>query len=273
MRSRHSIAERIRSASRGVLNHPDLVRNRAFGALNYWPVSPLSSVRLRKVPYFCINLKSDRKRRLLALRQARKMGLENFRFVEGIVGANLDIQELIDDGLYDDRAALRFHGRSLSPAEIGLSLTHASIYKMIVEEGLDEAVILEDDVLFLTRNLDGFDKWSIPESFDVLFLHAHVDEAPPRGKIADHIFSDASYQASSVAYLVSHKGAVKLAAGALPVVHASDGLLGRAMSWNGNGPHAFRQQGANFELSSYIIYPPAALNGSTCHFFSSSISG
>ena len=273
MGQHRTLVRRIGSAFGSALRRPDLVRNRIFGALNYWPVSRVTNARLRKVPYFCINLKSDEKRRHLAAGQARRMGLEDFRFVDGIVGVNLDIEKLIADRLYDDAAARRFHGRSLTPGEIGLSLTHAGIYETMIEEDLDEAVILEDDVLFLSRNLNALELSLVPDDFDVLFLHAQLDEDPPRGKIADRIFSDASYQASTVAYLVSRKGAKKLANGAFPVVHASDGLLGRAMPWEGDAPHPFRQQGAGFVLTSYIVHPPGALNGSTCHFIGSSISG
>lgn len=248
------------------LRRPDLLRNRIMGAMNYWPVSRLKNQHLRKIPYFCINLERDKRRRVLAERQARQMGLEDFRLVKAVLGVNLDIDALIADGIYNDEAARQYHGRSLSKPEIGLSLTHANIYKTIVEEDLDEAIILEDDALFLPRNLDAVDYSAVPAEFDVLLLHARVDEKPPRGKIADRIYSDDSYLASTAAYLVSRKGARKLAEHALPIVHAADGLIGRAMPWHGDQPHEFRQQGVDFEIESYIIYPPGALNGSICHF-------
>ncbi|GKY88147.1 glycosyltransferase family 25 protein [Sinisalibacter aestuarii] len=272
MEQRRGPIRKLVSAARAAVRRPDLVRNRILGALNYWPVTRLRNERLRKVPYFCINLEKDVQRRKLAERQARTMGLEDFRIFKGIVGVKLDIDQLIADGIYDDAAARRYHGRPLSPAEIGLSLSHANIYKTIVEEGLDEAVILEDDVLFQPRNLDAVDWSAIPDDFDVVFLHAQLDQKPPRGRIADRIYSDESYLASTVAYLVSRKGAEKLAKGAFPVVHAADGLVGRAMPWHGDTPHEFRQQGVNFDLKSYILYPEGALNGSTCHFIGSSIS-
>lgn len=265
---RHLMSDPLRA-----LRRPDLLRNRIMGSMNYWPVSRLKNTHLREIPYFCINLERDRKRRVLAERQARQMGLEDFRLVKAILGVNLDIEALIADGLYNDEAARRYHGRSLTKPEIGLSLTHANIYKTIVDEDINEAIILEDDALFLPRNLDAVDYSAVPVDFDVLLLHARVDEKPPRGKIADRIYSDQSYLASTAAYLVSRKGARKLAQHAVPVVHAADGLIGRAMPWHGEEPHEFRQQGVDFEIESYIVYPPGALNGSICHFTGGTLTG
>lgn len=273
MKMSQSFAGKLKPAAMGALRHPDLVRNRLFGSLNYWPVSRLRSQWMREIPYFCINMATDVRRRRLAQRQANKMGLKHFRFVDAIVGADLDIQQLVDNGTYDDEAARRYHGRSLSPGEIALSLSHAGIYQTMLDEELDEAIILEDDVLFLPRNLDALDPSHLPGNYDVLFLHAHIDEVPPRGPIRGNIYEDVSYLASTVAYMVSRQGAAKLAKGAKPVRHASDGLLGRAMKRDPDAPHDFRQQGVDFDISSYILYPHGALNGSTCHFIGSSISG
>jgi glycosyl transferase family 25 len=273
MNVRRSFVGKLGSVASGALRHPDLVRNRLFGSLNYWPVSRLRNQWTREIPYFCINMASDVRRRRLAQRQANKLGLERFRFVDAVVGTDLDIQQLVGNGIYDDEAAQRYHGRSLAPSEIALSLSHAGIYQTMLDEDLNQAIILEDDVLFLPRNLDALDLSNLPEDYDVLFLHAHIDEVPPRGLIRGNIYKDVSYLASTVAYMVSRQGAGKLAKGARPVRHASDGLLGRAMKRDADAPHDFRQQGVDFEISSYLLYPHAALNGSTCHFIGSSISG
>ncbi|PWK58198.1 glycosyltransferase family 25 protein [Silicimonas algicola] len=265
------MAKRLTSAALTAFRRPGLVRNRVFGTLNYWPVSRLTNERLRLAPYFCINLTSSTRRRALAQRQASRMGLERFEFHDAIVGRDLNVTDLIKKGLYDDVAAKRYHGRSLSLTEIAISLTHARIYSEIISRDLEEAVILEDDVLFLPRNINALNSSNVPSDFDVFFLHAQLDEEPPRGKIANGVHLSDSYVASSVAYLISRRGAEKLARGSKPVVHASDGLLGRALPWDGDRPHSFRQQGVSIELNAYLMHPPGALNGSTCHFVGSTI--
>jgi glycosyl transferase, family 25 len=265
------VVKSLGSALVTALRRPDLVRNRVLGALNYWPVSRLKNERLRTVPYFCISLKTSERRRALAERQAKNLGLARFEFFDAVVGRELDVGDLERRGLYNDDAARRYHGRSLSPTEIAISLSHAKLYDEIIRRNLEEAIILEDDVLFLPRTLDNFDMSEIPADYDVFFLHAHLDQEPPKGRISRSVFHDDSYLASSVAYLVSRRGAEKLSRGAIPVAHASDGLLGRAMPWSGDQPHAFRQQGVNFSLHCYLMHPPGALNGSTCHFVGSTI--
>ena len=253
------------------LRRPDLVRNALYGMFNFWPVSHLKNEHLRKIPYFCISMASETKRRDLMLRQVRAMGLENFRFVDALVGKDLDVQSLIDDGIYDDQSARKYHGRSLRAVELAISMTHVQIYQTIVEEGLEEAVILEDDALFMPHDLAALDFSNVPEDCEVLFLQAHFDEEAPNGHVRANIFTDESYLASSAAYIVNRDSAAKLLAAAKPIMHASDGLLGRLMRWEGSEPHIFRQQGVSTELTCYIMHPPGALNGSTAHFTNSLI--
>lgn len=269
--ARSSKLIKIMAGIRTGLRRPDLVRNRFYGMLNIWPVSRLKNERLCKIPYFCISLKSAAKRRSLVQRQVDGLGLENFRFIDAVVGKDLDIQMLIDEGIYDDDSARKYHGRSLRPTELALSMSHNQVLKTIIEEGLEEAIILEDDVLFMPRDLAALDFSNVPEDCEVLFLHANIKDGIPKGHVRANIFTDESYAASSVAYYVNRDSAAKLLAAAQPIMHASDGLLGRLMRWERSEQHVFRQQGVNTALTCYIIHPPGALNGSAAHFTASSI--
>ena len=56
---------------------------------------------------------------------------------------------------YDDRKAKWRQSRSLVPAEIGCALSHLSVYRTMIERGLEHALILEDDVT-LPSNLKSF---------------------------------------------------------------------------------------------------------------------
>jgi len=269
--SKRSLFGTVKAAARVAVRRPDLIRNRAYGMFNYWPVSRLKNERIRKIPHFCISLTYATKRRELTLRQAKQLGLEDFRFVDAVVGAELDLKKMEYEGLYDDARARKYHGRSLTTSEVALSLTHLQIFKTIVDEGLEEAIILEDDVLFMPRNLNALNFSDVPQDCDILFIHAHTNEDTPEGHVRGNIYTDESYQASSVAYLVNQKSARKLIKASLPVIHSSDGLLGRLMRWKEDQPHAFRQQGVDMELTCYIVHPPGALNGSACHFMKSMI--
>jgi glycosyl transferase family 25 len=52
-----------------------------------------------------------------------------------------------------DHARFRTHvGRTMSPAELGCALSHLSVYRKVISEGLSHALILEDDA-FLNPNV------------------------------------------------------------------------------------------------------------------------
>jgi glycosyl transferase family 25 len=66
-----------------------------------------------------------------------------FEFFYGINGKELTAKEL--SLYYDDVKAKKQCGRSLALGEIGCALSHRLVYKKIVEEDIDRAIILEDD--------------------------------------------------------------------------------------------------------------------------------
>ncbi len=263
----NSIGQKFRTA----LRRPDLVRNRLLGELNYWPVSRLTNAEVRDLPVFCISLRGSERRRSLMRRQASTLGLDRFEFIDAAEAASLEVADLMAKGDYDPVEASRIHGAPLTMVEIACSLSHGRVYRRIVEERLAHALVLEDDALFNTRNLDALRVSSLPEDHDVVFLNSFLEEEPPRGHISAQLYTDFSYAGSSAAYLVSRMGAEKLLHAMKPVIHAADGLLGRSMDQPPGEEHAFRQKGARTTIKSYIVYPHCALNGSTCNFHKTTI--
>lgn len=257
--------------TRKAIRRPDLVRNRILGELNFWPVSRLKSDEIRAIPTFCISMVSSQRRRRLMLRQAKSLGLARFEFIDAFEASSLDPGLLERDGLIDPAETELHHGSRLYDVEIACSLSHAEAYDRVVDEQLPYAIIVEDDALFVSRQLDALRLKDLPTDLEVLFLNAFLDREPPGGHIGGSIYTDSSYAGSGAAYLVTLTAAAKLAAVARPVIHASDGLLGRSLSWQGTQPHEFRQQGARTQLEGYIVYPFAALNGSDCRFTATSL--
>jgi glycosyl transferase, family 25 len=72
-------------------------------------------------------------------------GMPTYVFVDSVDGRRLSAAELA--GLYDDDAAKRRLGGSLLPAEIGCAASHLAAYRHIVADGIDVALVLEDDAL------------------------------------------------------------------------------------------------------------------------------
>ncbi len=94
---------------------------------------------------FIINLLQDEKKKTHMQMLAAQQGLK-VEFIEATNGALLD-SETIND-IYSPRKAIDCIGRELSKGEIGCFLSHQKIFQRIMDENIEEAVIMEDDVYF-----------------------------------------------------------------------------------------------------------------------------
>lgn len=91
---------------------------------------------------FVISLKRAADRRADMETQMKKLGL-SFEFFDAYDG-----RELSDvDPLYDAAIARERNGESLSKAQRGCAMSHRALYERIIKEGIDCALILEDDVV------------------------------------------------------------------------------------------------------------------------------
>jgi glycosyl transferase family 25 len=204
-------------------------------------------------------------------RQLKGLGVKEYRFVTAVDARGLTIESAIGAGLYSDVQSRRWHENGLTINEIACSLSHAECYRLIVEAGHERAIVLEDDVLFRAARMRFFRRTDIPDWTDIVFLNAFLYESPPKGHIQGMVYGDASYCGSAAAYMISRNCAIQLLSQALPVIHAADGLVGRALEHAETTPHAFRQQGCTLSLKGAIIHPELAINGSTEHYHRTSI--
>ena len=96
------------------------------------------------------------------------MGLE-CEVIEGVYGAKVPAQER--EQLVDDEESLRLRRMKLTAGELGCTLSHLSIYRKIIEEGCELALVLEDDMVFLPDFQPFFERVSaLPAATDVLLL-------------------------------------------------------------------------------------------------------
>lgn len=93
---------------------------------------------------FVINLQRDTVRRAQMRERLDAIGLP-FRFLDAVVGDGLDLDTCPH---YDGARRRRSFGRDMTKGEVGCLLSHRKAYEIMVEEGLDTALILEDDVTF-----------------------------------------------------------------------------------------------------------------------------
>lgn len=92
---------------------------------------------------FVINLKrsEDRRKRVVKHLNKRNVPFELFEAVEGSKLTDEEMQRCCD------MEKVKQHPKWLTRGTIGACLSHYSIYKKVVDEGLDGACILEDDIV------------------------------------------------------------------------------------------------------------------------------
>ena len=113
------------------------------------------------IPVFVINLRREKTKRETMRRRLTSLGIEPV-FVEATDGRELDENSL--KKVYSAQKAVEVFKRELSRGEVGCALSHLSIYWRMEEEGLEKAVILEDDAV-------------VCDDFPAILKH--LDEVPP----------------------------------------------------------------------------------------------
>ena len=78
---------------------------------------------------------------------ARTLAGLRYELVYGVDKSDLALDDLQARGVYDDAAARRAHrhGRGVTLGHIACVLSHATIWRRVLDEGHDRALVLEDD--------------------------------------------------------------------------------------------------------------------------------
>ena len=96
----------------------------------------------------------------------RELGDGNFEFIYGIDKTAVSKEQMLADGVYDEARAIEID-RSSKPMTLGhicCSIGHANVYRYMVENGIDRAMIFEDDVVVIPS--------------DEADIRASIDNAP-----------------------------------------------------------------------------------------------
>jgi GR25 family glycosyltransferase involved in LPS biosynthesis len=96
-----------------------------------------------EIKIFVISLPLSKERQEAMSMQINSLGLQ-FEFIYGVNGKTLAENELAK--IYDDNKAIKYLKRSMARGEIGCAQSHKLIYKKMIEENIDRAIVLEDDV-------------------------------------------------------------------------------------------------------------------------------
>lgn len=111
---------------------------------------------------FVVNLKREPKKREHITRECQRLGLD-FEIYDAVDGSTLP-EDFLKKNVLD------YGHNFLTKGEIGCALSHINLYKKIVEDNLDHALILEDDAV-LGDKLNDF-----LTAFDARIPHAGYRE-------------------------------------------------------------------------------------------------
>lgn len=190
------------------------------------------SIEQVTIPVYLINLPRAEQRRRFALGQLAQIGSVPV-MVDAVDGRQLNLDRLIEEGIYSPDKANEAFSRQLSMAEIGCSLSHYNMYRKIVERNDPVALILEDDMLFLP----GFAKKllaayrQLPEGWGILHLNCPCTRYERAGESIVKYDGVGSLPVAASAYLISRRGAELMLENALPIRYPADSILGRGLRW------------------------------------------
>ncbi len=170
----------------------------------------------KNIPIFIINLKKDidKKKHMEVL--CKQYNLQ-CHFTEAVLGKELSEEAL--SKIYNKGKRL---GRELIKGEIGCALSHINIYKHMVEQNIEKAVVFEDDIRIegdLHSIITAIDK--LPDDWELLLLGYHSGperdrsikaSLRPRRKITDDYTVVRLIETAKGAhgYLINLRGAKRL---------------------------------------------------------------
>jgi glycosyl transferase family 25 len=179
---------------------------------------------------FIISLRRSEERRRHMARQMEAFRVNNYVFVDAVDGRLLDLDGMKRSG---ELVLNSWTGHFLTPGEVGCLLSHIAVWRIIVEEGLATALILEDDAHF-RRNADAYLAEVLaeaPQDWDIIHFHSHFPvgygNETDRGRIrvARRIWKGNNEGGGTLAYaLANRKGIAQyLLDLARPLQYAADG--------------------------------------------------
>jgi glycosyl transferase family 25 len=185
------------------------------------------------------------------LKLSHKLAIK-FNFIQAVNGKSLSRAQIND--IYDESLSVSEFGRGLTLGELGCALSHLSIYKRMIDEEIEIAVILEDDIEIscdIHQILNA--KGHYPEVWDILLLGYYSDnktEKAPVSRFNGKINITNSYKTVRLAeiafgthgYKINIEGAKKLVSILCKIIKPIDHYTGTEQYLN------------MYALSSRVIY-------------------
>lgn len=116
----------------------------------------------------------------------------NYSFFFGADKKDFTIEELEQQGIYDEGLAIEFHRyeQPMTTGQIGCAWSHKLVHQDIVEKGYRKALILEDDVTATAEGLNAFPTIisQLPADWELLYLDYAKNEESNTGTFLKRSF-------------------------------------------------------------------------------------
>lgn len=185
-----------------------------------------------EIPAFYINLNHSVYRKNRFLKESAPTYFKNLARFEGVVGKNLSIKDinLTDNAKNSIINKYRKTGDDMGTmGALGCTMSHLGLWKKIVDDNLNYALIFEDDSDIANSNCESIGKLNLSEiDFDVLLLHrnqAIEDDGQKFAKVKKFF--------GTYAYMITKKGAQKLLDHAFPINEQIDAYMSQSISRHG----------------------------------------
>jgi len=175
-----------------------------------------------------LNLPASAQRRAFIKSQFEQLGLQNWEFLPGVDGGELDIPALVAAGEVVLKTPI---GNTLQPGEVGCGLSHRKAWETALERGYSTVLICEDDVLWDR----GVGPWldahwrEVPEDWAIVHFH-HYNRGKVRRQLTPNVAVGDREHSGAVAYALTRPGMEWLAKNYRPINQAADGITGHVTS-------------------------------------------
>jgi GR25 family glycosyltransferase involved in LPS biosynthesis len=124
-------------------------------------------------PCYVINLPFDQKRKEVVTQEMAKHGIDPV-FIEGVVGKNLTFRDYVENTTI-------IYSLFGVPGVVGCAMSHLKVWKQALEEGYEQIMVCEDDVVFAEDFKDKLNSvlTEIPADNDLVYvgcLHSEKDK-------------------------------------------------------------------------------------------------
>lgn len=162
------------------------------------------------IPVYIINMKDSKTRMQRVREQLEELAIPYTR-IDAVVGRELTEAEI--NACYDPILNKQLHHRNLTVGEIGCYLSHRKVFTMMVEQGIEKSLILEDDIVIKQHLQECIDIAQQSSGWDVIKIADDEDVTPAASKELSEQVNLISYNRvpnRTMGYFISLEAAKKM---------------------------------------------------------------